>query len=112
MTLRIVRASESPETQKTLRIGSDNANFECQRKRRNTENTTDPQRECEFAIFANHPKAEKHYGIAAKMRIVSAREMSETQKTLWGRSENENLLSLQSFPKPENTMGSQRECDL
>jgi hypothetical protein len=109
--MRFLSASESPETQKILRMRSDNANFECQRKRRNTENTTDPQRECEFAIFAKPPKTKKHYGIAVKMRISYLRKASQSQKTLWDRSENANFLSSQSRPKPKNTMGSQWKCE-
>ena len=105
--MRFLSASESPETQKILRMRSDNANLECKRKRRNTENTTDPQRECEFAIFAKSPKTEKHYGIAMKIRISSPCKASQSQKTLWDRSENTNFLSSQSRPKPKNIMGSQ-----
>ena len=42
--MRFLNAIESLETQKILRMRSDNANFECQRKPRNTENITEPQR--------------------------------------------------------------------
>ena len=73
---------ERSETQKTLQVLSDNANFECHGTLRNSENTTDPQRKCEFGVPRKAPKHRKPYRSTAKMQIVSARETSKTQKAL------------------------------
>ena len=42
--MRMLSAMERSETQKTLKIRSDNANVECYGKLQNTENITDLQR--------------------------------------------------------------------
>jgi hypothetical protein len=59
--------------------------------------------------FEQHPKARKPYRITIKVGICYLCKASQSQKTLWDRSESENLLSLQSSPKPENIIVSQRK---
>ena len=86
--MRILRASQTPESQKTLRNRSENANSEGEPNARITENTTEPQRECEFRRPAKRSNQRKHYGTAAKMRILRASQTPEAQKIRWNHSEN------------------------
>ena len=85
-------------THKSLGNRSENVNLECQK----TENIMESQRECEFRV----PENRKHYGIAARMRIQTAR----TQKTLWNRSENANSERQRGIRKAYFPWDPQREC--
>ena len=68
--MRILRASQALESQKTLGNRSENANFEGQPRATMTENTWESQR---------------------NMRILRASQTLESQKTLGNRSENANF---------------------
>ena len=75
--MRMLSAIQTAESQKTLRIHSDNANVDCQPNDRFTENITNPQRECEFGVPAKLSNHRKHYGTSARMRILSASQTLE-----------------------------------
>ena len=59
-----------------------NANFDNQRNAWDAEFTREPQRECEFWAPAKRLKRRIHQGTAARMRILSAREVLENSTLL------------------------------
>ena len=109
--MRICYLPKVVQSQKTLRDRSENANLLSSKSLPKPKNTMGSQWKCEFDIVGKPSKAKKHYGIAVKMRICYLCKAFQSQKTLRDRSENANLLSSQSLPKPKNTMGSQWKCE-
>ena len=109
--MRILRVSQTLETQKTLRIRSDSANFEGQPNVRITENTTDAQRECEFRGTAKRSNHRKHYGCTARVQILRDSQAFESQKTLRIRSESANFEGQPNAGIRENTRIPQRGCE-
>ena len=129
----IVSAMERSETQKALQIRSENVNYECHGKLRNTENITNPHRKKELWVPGEAPKHRKHYRSAAHMRTLSGRESSEapntnqylqrkckmlsamerseTQKALQIRSDNANCVCHGKLRNTENITDPQRKCN-
>ena len=77
--MRILDASEALETQNSLGDRSENTNLGFQRSARNVEFAWGSQRECEFRMPAKRLKRRIRLGIAARMRILSARTQNSLQ---------------------------------